>query len=215
MIGVHVLECTRDGIAKRNFLQILDDVKFHDARKLEYPHQPSKVIISGSRSSVNSDAAWIKKLKKQVKQYITDDVDILGVCFGHQLIADVMGGEVTSMEGIELGYTEVTTDNISLYDGLDMVEHPFVSHGDKVVEIPEELVVTAESQRCIHGFSHEAKNIYGIQFHPEFDINSVKQLIREKDISEERTHQLISSVDKDQHSKSTETRQIFQNFVKL
>lgn len=96
---------------------------------------------------------------------------LLGVCLGHQAIAEAFGATVTNAEELMHGKTSlVSHDDSSFYDG---VPQPFTAtryHSLAVVEetVPSELVVTSRTQGgVIMGLRHESAPLYGVQFHPE------------------------------------------------
>ncbi|GAA1448644.1 anthranilate synthase component II [Leifsonia poae] len=96
---------------------------------------------------------------------------LLGVCLGHQAIAEAFGGVVTNAEELMHGKTsQVTHDDSAFYDG---VGQPFTAtryHSLAVVDgtVPDELVITARTAGgVIMGLQHRTAPIYGVQFHPE------------------------------------------------
>ncbi len=96
---------------------------------------------------------------------------LLGVCLGHQAIAEAFGATVTNAEELMHGKTSrITHDESDFYDG---VPQPFTAtryHSLAVVDgtVPDELVVTSRTHGgVIMGLRHESAPIYGVQFHPE------------------------------------------------
>ena len=93
----------------------------------------------------------------------------MGICLGHQIIADVFGGETKSAE-IE-SYAQIELNILKengLFKGIGDSLKVWASHKDEVVTLPENFEILANSDKCdIEAMKHEDKNIYGIQFHPE------------------------------------------------
>ncbi len=94
-------------------------------------------------------------------------VPVLGICYGHQLIAEHFGGEVKKAEKREFGTAFIAIKKQgSLFKGLGKEEQVWMSHGDAVTKLPKGFEAIAESGNSpIAAF--EGKNFFGIQFHPE------------------------------------------------
>ena len=106
-----------------------------------------------------------------VREALRTDQPLLGVCLGHQAIAEAFGAVVTNAEELMHGKTSlVTHDDSAFYDG---VSQPFTAtryHSLAVVDgtVPDDLVVTARTAGgVIMGLRHREAPIYGVQFHPE------------------------------------------------
>ncbi|OUJ18957.1 GMP synthase - Glutamine amidotransferase domain [Methanonatronarchaeum thermophilum] len=122
---------------------------------------PSGVILSGGPD--------IEKTGN-CKEIIRDlDVPLLGICLGHQVIAEALGGEVVS--GNSGGYAEVDVEILKkdgIFSGLGDKTVLWASHSDEVSKLPAGFEVTASSDVCdIEGMAHTKKPIYGVQGHPE------------------------------------------------
>ena len=127
--------------------------------------QPSGIILSGGPNSVyESDYQADTGLLEL-------GVPVLGICYGMQWMAHVMGGQVTPGNQREFGYAEVLVQPNRLTDGLtddsNMLE-VWMSHGDKVAKLPEGFEVVGHTPSCPFAIMHNpSKNFYGVQFHPE------------------------------------------------
>ena len=126
--------------------------------------KPKALILSGGPSSVYHPNA------PRIPSWVLDlGIPILGICYGHQLLATMMGGEVARGVG-EYGRVEVRIVNRDpIFDGWGDKEVVWMSHSDYVSKLPPELVVLAISidTGYIAAFRHREKPIYGVQFHPE------------------------------------------------
>ncbi len=103
-------------------------------------------------------------------EYIKElDCPILGICLGHQLIAQVYGGEIGSA-GIESYAKNTITilDKDDIFQGLGETMDVWTSHKDEVKTLPPDFKLLATSTLCdIEAMKHKDKPVYGIQFHPE------------------------------------------------
>lgn len=133
------------------------------------------IIFSGSPHSVTDEELLsipinINNLK----------VPLLGICYGHQLIARLLHGEVESLPSKEYGQTTITIKNGSLlFSGMDERQSVWMSHGDSVVKMPEGFAITGTSYlSAVTAFENRDRNIFGVQFHPEVthSVNGLKVL---------------------------------------
>ncbi len=130
------------------------------------------VILSGSHASVYEDTT------DKAPQAVFDlGVPVLGICYGMQTMAQQLGGKVEAGTVREFGYAEVRArGHTKLLDGIEDFRTEqghgmlkvWMSHGDKVTELPPGFVVMASTDSCpIAGMADEARRFYGVQFHPE------------------------------------------------
>jgi GMP synthase (glutamine-hydrolysing) len=128
-------------------------------------HEPRGVILSGGPSSVyDSNAPHPRpELLIDLKR------PVLGICYGLQLIAHNLGGDVRPSNSREYGYARlsIVDGESALFAGLPGEMDVWMSHGDKVTVLPEGFRVTAKTAEAINGFENVARKIYGVQFHPE------------------------------------------------
>ncbi len=97
-------------------------------------------------------------------------IPILGICYGMQLTAHLLGGKVHSSAKREYGKAmmRITSPDCPLFTGLDSTLQVWMSHGDKVEQLPDGFSATADSENCAFAaMQNPAKRIYGVQFHPE------------------------------------------------
>ena len=169
-------------------------------------------IITGSKYSVYDSLDWIKNLKDYVKCIISNNFSILGICFGHQLIAECLGGTVRKNQlGWELGSYPIylTEDGLGspLFRDIDKQPIVYQSHKDCVLELPKQAVQLAYNQKCTQAFQIDG-SIYSVQFHPEFSWNVMK-----KYVSVRNSSGVI--VDDPSIPKSTQGHLVLRNFINL
>ena len=142
------------------------------------------IIIGGGPMSVyewdKPENLFLRNLSEFLKGAINKDIPILGVCLGHQLIAQTLGGKVDAARNPEYGWHEVefSIPNDPLFDGIEKVSCFFQYHNDEVTVLPEKAIVLAHSKDCCYqSFRIEGKRVWGIQFHPEIMPNLAEKTI--------------------------------------
>jgi GMP synthase (glutamine-hydrolysing) len=140
------------------------DVSPNEISSLEEIMNVKGIILSGSPSSINLQSSL--RVSEEVFEI---GLPILGLCYGHQLIAHVFGGVVKRGEKREYGATEVLVDSaVGLLKDMDPVEKVWMSHGDIVLSLPRDFQVLAHTENApVAAFRHQSIPIYGIQWHPE------------------------------------------------
>ncbi len=125
---------------------------------------PKGIVLSGGPSSV-----YGKKVPMPDKNIFKLGIPILGVCYGMQLIAQIMGGKVKHNPEREYGKTELFIDNIrDLFMHLPGNITCWMSHGDMVAKLPPGFNVIAHTLNSpIAAMANPSRKIYGVQFHPE------------------------------------------------
>ena len=125
---------------------------------------PKGIIISGSPMSAGGDDAPL--LPQEV---FSLGVPLLGICYGMQLTAMIMGGQVVSGSAPEYGRTKITLRGESpLFDGIPPTLEVWMSHGDHVKELPPGFRLGAETAGGVPAAMEDRRrNIWGLQFHPE------------------------------------------------
>ncbi|MDF4259113.1 glutamine-hydrolyzing GMP synthase [Vibrio parahaemolyticus] len=136
------------------------DVEEADIREFN----PDGIILSGGPESVTEENS------PRAPQYVFDSgVPVLGVCYGMQTMAEQLGGKVAGSNEREFGYAQVKVSGESaIFKDLEATQDVWMSHGDKVVEIPTDFVKVGETDTCPYAaMANEEKKYYGVQFHPE------------------------------------------------
>jgi GMP synthase (glutamine-hydrolysing) len=125
--------------------------------------KPKGIIFSGGPSSVHVEGA------PQIDPSIYDSgVPLLGICYGCQLIAQQLGGEVRRTGTGEYGRTELKIiDSSLLFANLPVEQEVWMSHGDSIVLAPAGFKTTASSSAPVAALEDAERAIYGVQFHPE------------------------------------------------
>jgi GMP synthase (glutamine-hydrolysing) len=132
---------------------------------------PSGIILSGGPNSVYEAEEW------RAPQAVFElGVPVLGICYGMQTMAQQLGGKVERSGKREFGYAAIELcGNPALFDGIsDRADggsrelDVWMSHGDKVTELPAGFAVIARNDSCaIAAMADEGRRFYGVQFHPE------------------------------------------------
>jgi GMP synthase (glutamine-hydrolysing) len=206
-----------EGDNRRNFRREVDAdlVEFEvNERDLPATFAFDGCILTGSRASAYWDEAWIADLKRWVDAAVERDLPFLGVCFGHQLLADVLGGRVEAMDEYELGYRTVEHDGSSpLLAGVDEAFTVFTSHSDAVTELPPGAEQFAENDYGVHGYRRG--DVFGVQFHPEYDIPTAELVARGKEgeVDDARLEQVLEDITEANYRAACEAKTLFDNYV--
>jgi GMP synthase (glutamine-hydrolysing) len=125
---------------------------------------PVGIILSGGPASVYADDAY------DIDPGILElGIPVLGICYGHQLIAHTLDGVVAGNDVAEYGRTELEADNQSLLlSDLPVTQQVWMSHRDAVSTPPSGFTVTASTSEVpVAAMENRARGLYGVQFHPE------------------------------------------------
>lgn len=173
----------------------------YDVQRGELPADPAEndaYVITGSAAGVYDPLPWIEPLKAFLRR-AKGETPLVGVCFGHQVMAEAFGGKVVKSEkgwGVGLHAYQVT-ELAPWMDGADAVAVP-ASHQDQVVEPPPGARVLAGSAFTPYGMlSYDEARAISMQFHPEFDPAYAKALIearRGTRFSEEQADAAIATL---------------------
>lgn len=126
---------------------------------------PKGIIFSGGPASVYAEGA--PDIDRGIYEL---GIPILGICYGMQLMARDLGGEVARTNRSEYGPTRlrVVADDSLLFKDLPVEQLVWMSHKDSVVKMPSEFTVTAVTEGAtVAAFENRSRGFYGVQFHPE------------------------------------------------
>jgi len=185
-----------------------------DPDPVETPNGPTQsvdgVIISGSQSSVYDDRPWIRDLSRWVEGALANDLPVLGVCWGHQLLAQVLGGTVKG-GSYELGYVEVNQEAADpIWDGIPNPFTVFATHSDHVVALPPNATLLAANETGVQAFRQGTA--YAVQFHPEYDRRTARAMIQSKDLPKSDVEAALATCTDANVAAAQPAKQIFDNF---
>ncbi len=133
------------------------------AEKIKAMH-PDAIILSGGPASVGEEDAPTLDMG-----LLEIGVPVLGICYGMQLLAHNLGGELSQSETREYGPADLElSEDCSLWKGINKTSRVWMSHGDKVSKVPTGFKICGKtSTLAIAAMCNEERKIYALQFHPE------------------------------------------------
>lgn len=141
------------------------------AESLPDPFDFAGVIVTGSASRVMERAPWILRIERYLADLVRRDHPLLGICFGHQLLGQALGGLVApNPRGREMGTVRlgIVTDDPLLDRSIEpALAH--MTHLDSITKLPPGAQVLASTALEPHAALRFGERAWGVQFHPEFD----------------------------------------------
>lgn len=142
--------------------------------RLPGPEQVGAAVITGSPDMVTDRLPWSEYAAGWLREALAAGLPLLGVCYGHQLMAQAIGGTVDYLKGgLEIGTIPVTLTDAGrvdpLFSELPASFHANLTHSQTVVQAPAGAVVLACSEREPHQAIRYGDKAVSFQFHPEFD----------------------------------------------
>jgi len=148
----------------------------------------SGVIITGSPAMVTDKAAWMQRLVIWIPQVLERSIPLLGICFGHQLLAEAMGGHADyHPKGREIGTVSIQLTPEGKQDRLlgalpdNFLAH--TTHAQTVIKLPPNALRLAENSFEIHHAFRLGDSAWGMQFHPEFSADIMRAYVNEQSAS--------------------------------
>jgi GMP synthase (glutamine-hydrolysing) len=210
-----------DTPAERNLTREIDaETTVYKASEGAIPPPPGSasaydgVVISGSQTSVYDDRDWIHDLTSWIRDVHRAGVPVLGVCWGHQFLAQALGGRVVDMGEYELGYRTVNrVREDPLFADIPNSFRAFETHSDRVLELPGGAVELARNDVGIQAF--RLGLTYGVQFHPEYDRQTAEWVIGNKDLPAPRLEEVQATITDEAVAEAREAARVFDNFRAL
>jgi GMP synthase-like glutamine amidotransferase len=131
----------------------------------------SHLIISGSGLSTVEGSKHEEQFMDILSHFVSRDKAVLGICYGHQLLAKYLGGRqrVGKSKQPQFGFRRITIGNNALFKDMSDT-FSMVAHFDEVTGLEDDYEITArDNEGVIQGFQYKGTRIWGVQFHPEYD----------------------------------------------
>jgi len=172
------------------------------------------VVVSGSQTSVYDDHDWIHAATDWFRRAHAADVPTLGICWGHQFVAQALGGRVVDMGEYELGYRSISrVGDDPLFEGVPDRFTSFETHSDRVAELPAGATTLARNDVGVQAF--RVGSAYGVQFHPEYDRETAEWVTRNKDLPDERIRSVLDGITDETVADAQAAKRVFDNFLAL
>jgi GMP synthase (glutamine-hydrolysing) len=157
------------------------DYRVADVRVSEPPITDgfAAIVITGSSANVPTREPWILRAEEWLRGVVETGVPTFGICFGHQILAQALGGEVIkNPRGREIGTKKITKRaHDPIFDGLPEELSANVTHLDTVGRLPAGATSLAFSPLEDHHAIKFTETCYGVQFHPEIDADVMRGYI--------------------------------------
>ena len=157
--------------------------KTYETHKGEFPesiHDEDAFLITGSKLSVYDKVDWINSLEKFIGKLFSSNKEIVGICFGHQIIAQSLGGKVEkSQNGWQIGVRTAHSVATPSEQQNNLGQFNLIySHQDEVTSAPEAAEISASTETCQNVMMKIGNNVLTFQGHPEFSVEYALELLK-------------------------------------
>jgi GMP synthase-like glutamine amidotransferase len=176
------------------------------------------IILTGSEASILHREKWALNEIGLVKEAAERGVALLGSCYGHQLLAVALAGprHVQRCAHPEIGWISISVNSADGFLGDERSAYCFSSHLDEVTGLPEEFIVFASSDSCrVQAFRLKNQPIWGLQIHPEMNINEAQRYLKKRVANKHEPLQLFRDALDSQPRDSGLIREVVKNFLSL
>jgi GMP synthase (glutamine-hydrolysing) len=200
-----------------HFADILEDYVYHDIGAPLPEESHSGLIIMGGPMSANDNLPGLKDELGLIEKALEDDLPVLGICLGSQLIAKALGARVFRNAELEIGWEPVWLTEAGKKDAvMSAIGSPetfFHWHGE-TFDLPQGAEWLAYSEKCRHQAYRYGRRVYGIQFHPEITpemiVDWCAQPVNCGDVA-----QLTAPIDPRLHDPRASAKRMLESWLKL
>ena len=172
----------KDGL--RALDQEIEVINIQKKAQLPNPENYSGIILTGSHATIMDREEWSERTAAWIPKVLEKKIPLLGICYGHQLIAHAMGGLVdNNPRGSEFGTMEITLTEAAktdlLFENLPskMVVH--TGHSQSIVKLPQGAKILASSEMDPNTAFFLPPSAWGVQFHPEYNSKIISGYVKE------------------------------------
>lgn len=175
------------------------DMEIFSVIRGEYPQHArhyDAFLVTGSQHDAFDDADWIARLKTYLQTLYREAVPLVGICFGHQLLAHALGGRADRADGgWGLGVMTFQVQETAPFLDSEQPVKLIMSHRDQVLKIPEGARLLLSNDFCPFAAFYQPHRLLAFQGHPEFRVDYARDLLafRASQISPEHLAQVEAS----------------------
>ena len=157
------------------------------------------IVITGSHEQVTDRADWSERTASWLVKAVKREIPILGICFGHQILAYALGGKVDYTPGgpefgtVSISLTAASRDD-PILGNLPRTVEVQTSHYQSVLELPPKATLLAFSEKDPHSAFRYGPCVWGVQFHPEYDADIATAYMHEFNGKIEKSNEDIATL---------------------